>query len=271
LNKDEILLTLDDFILELKYQEKADRTLTKYRADIKRFLESVKHNNDITKNDVMAYKSLVGKLYAPRSINSYIVAINKFLIWSGCEDMKVKKLKMQEKYSINNVPSDADYHRMLRFAKRMGYPEIYMIMKVIKRTGIRISELAFFTVEAVKDSFYIHIRNKGKDRDAVMTQDLARELRKYARDHNITKGPIFTIANATVWRRLHKIAGAAKVSLDKAHAHGFRHLFGKDYIEQCNDVVGLADMLGHSSLETTRIYTRNTNEEKRHKLESMRQ
>jgi len=264
------MLELNDFILELKYQEKADRTLKKYRADIVRFLDSVKHDCDITKDDVMAYKQYIARKYKPRSINSYIVAINKFLKWTGCDDLKVKKLKMQEKYSIDNVASDSDYKRILRYAKKLGYPEMYMLIKTIKSTGIRISELSFFTVEAVKKSFYIHIRNKGKDRDAILKQDLARELRKYCKEYHITTGPIFTISKATIWRRLQKIAGAARVNLDKAHAHSFRHLFGKDYIEQFNDLVGLADLLGHSSLETTRIYTRNTNEEKRIKLESMR-
>lgn len=270
MKKIELLNSIDDFILELKYQEKADKTLYKYRSDIMRFLDSIRHDNQVTKDDVMAYKKFIGSRYKPRSINSYIVAINKFLKWSGCDDLKVKKLKLQEKYSIDNVASDSEYKRILRYSKKMGYYEIYMIIKVIKSTGIRVSELRFFTVEAINKGFYIHIRNKGKDRDAILIQELARELRKYCRDHKITAGPIFTISKSTIWRRLQKIAGAAKVNLDKAHAHSFRHLFGKDYIEQFNDLVGLADLLGHSSLETTRIYTRNTNDEKRAKLESMR-
>ena len=150
---------LDEFILELKYQEKAERTLSKYKADIQKFLDSIQHDGEITKDDVLLFKKSIsdGK-YKPRSINSYIVAVNKFLKWCGNEDMKVKKLKMQQRYSIDNIITLSDYKRLLRFAKKLGHDDIYMIMKIIAGTGIRISELKFFTVEGIK-SFYIHVRN----------------------------------------------------------------------------------------------------------------
>lgn len=265
-------MNLDFFIQELKLQEKAENTLSKYKADITRFLEFITHDRDISKEDVIGYKAFATKKYKPRSVNSYIVAVNKYMKWSGCEDLKVKKLKMQEEYSIENVLSDADYGRMLRWSKKLDFPEMYMIIKTIKQTGVRISELLdFFTVESVKAGFYIPLRNKGKCRDAVMPQKLARELRKYCKDNHIDSGPIFTINKSTIWRRLQRIAGKARVNLDRAHAHSLRHLFGKDYIRDCNnDVVGLADILGHNDLKTTRIYTRSTLEEKRKKLESIK-
>lgn len=262
---------LDEFILELKYQEKAERTLSKYKADILKFLDSIKHDNEITKDDVLLFKKMISEgQYKPRSINSYIVAVNKFLKWCGNEDMKVKKLKMQMKNSIDNIISISDYKRLLRFAKKLNHDDIYMIMKIIATTGIRISELRFFTVEAIKSSFYIHVRNKGKDRDIILTQELARELRKYCKDHNIKSGRIFNLGDLAIWRKLKKIAGAARVNKDKVHAHSFRHLFAKEFISEYNNPLELADILGHSSLETTRIYTRSTNEEKRKKLEQMK-
>lgn len=260
---------LDEFIIELKYQEKADRTLTKYRADVIKFLDFVKHDNHITKDDVLDFKKHISSgQYKPRSINSYIVAVNKFLRWCGNDDLKVKKLKMQQRNSIDDIISFSDYKRLLRFAKKLGSEDIYMIMKIIATTGIRISELKFFTVEGIK-SFYIHVRNKGKDRDIILTQELARELRKYCRDHKIKEGRIFDLSDVTIWRKLKKIAGSARVNKDKVHAHSFRHLFAKEFMAEYNNALELADILGHSSLETTRIYTRSTNEEKRKKLELM--
>lgn len=271
MNKKEMYQVLDEFILELKYQEKAERTLTKYKADIQKFLDSIKHDNEITKADVLLFKKMISEgKYMPRSINSYIVAVNKFLKWCGNEDMKVKKLKMQMKNSIDNIISISDYKRLLRFAKKLSHDDIYMIMKIIATTGIRISELRFFTVESIKSSFYIHVRNKGKDRDIILTQELARELRKYCKDHNIKSGRIFNLGDVAIWRKLKKIAGAARVNKDKVHAHSFRHLFAKEFISEYNNPLELADILGHSSLETTRIYTRSTNEEKRKKIEKMR-
>lgn len=260
---------LIEYILELKYQEKANRTLKKYEADANVFIHSICHDNDITKDDVLNFKKqLIDVDYKPSTINSYIVSTNKFLNYAGLSDLKVKKLKQQQKSSLTNVVSMSDYKRLLRFAKRLGYEDIYMIMKVIATTGIRISELRYFTVESIKN-FYIHVRNKGKDRDIIMTQELARELRKYCRDNHIKYGPIFTTDYKKVWRKLKKIAGKARVNKDKVHAHSFRHLFAKEFMAEYNNALELADILGHSSLETTRLYARTTNEEKRKRIEQI--
>lgn len=270
MNKNQMKFILEEFLIELKLQEKSDRTLRKYRSDIMKFIDSVNHDKDVTKEDVITFKNIIASgLYRPRSINSYIVAVNKFLVWSGNKELKVKKLKMQQRYSIDNIITLSDYKRLLRYAKKLNHNDIYMIMKIIAGTGIRISELKFFTVEGIK-SFYIHVRNKGKDRDVILTQELTRELRKYCKDNRIREGPIFNIADVTIWRKLKKIAGAARVNKEKVHAHSFRHLFAKEFMNVYNNAPELADILGHSSLETTRIYTRSTNEEKRRKLEQMK-
>jgi len=142
-------------------------------------------------------------------------------------------------------------------------------MKILSITGIRISELEYFTVENIQ-KYHFKVFNKGKEREILLTQELARELRKYCRDQHIREGKIFTLSIPTIWRQMKKTAGEAKVSLDKVHPHSFRHLFAKEFMEQYNNVLDLADILGHRSLETTRIYTRSTLDEKRKKLENMR-
>ncbi|XCH78884.1 MAG: tyrosine-type recombinase/integrase [Candidatus Dehalobacter alkaniphilus] len=270
MKKSDLSQKLDEFITELRYQEKADRTLIKYRADVIKFIDSVNHENDVTKDDVLSFKKiLTNSDYEPTSINSYIVAVNKFLRWCGNEEMRVKKLKIQQVNSLDEVISEKDYKRLLRFAKTLGHNDIYMIMKIIATTGIRIGELKYFTVDSI-ETYYINVRNKGKDRVIILTQELARELRKYCRDNRIKEGRIFNLPDQKIWRRMKKVAGAAKVNKSVVHAHSFRHLFAIAFMEKYNNLPDLADILGHSKLETTRIYTRSTNQMKRKNLENLR-
>ena len=159
----------------------------------------------------------------------------------------------------------------------MNQEDTYLIMKILAMTGIRIEELSFFTVENVKTN-YIPVRNKGKERSIIIRQDLAREIRQYCRDKGIKSGAIFfcktkgkMMAKSTIWRRMQKIAGVAKVKKNKVHAHSFRHLFAKMFLGEYNgNIAELADIFGHSSIETTRIYAKTTDEEKRHKLERIK-
>ncbi len=270
MTKEDLKQKLSDFLLQLRLEEKSKRTIDKYHCDILKFIDSINHQGDISKEDVIVFKEkIMESEYKPSSINSFIVAINKFLIWNNLSDLKVKKIKTQQASSLEDVISVTDYARLLRFAKKMNQHEIYMIMKIIATTGIRIGELKYFTVESVK-SYFIHVRNKGKDRDIIMTQELAREIRRYCRDHKITSGKIFNLSEVTIWRRMKKVAGAAKVNKNKVHAHSFRHLFAKEFMDKYNNPLDLADILGHNSLETTRVYTRSTNEEKRRKMENMK-
>ena len=143
-------------------------------------------------------------------------------------------------------------------------------------TGIRISELKYFTVESIKSN-YIVAFNKGKERNIIVRQDLARELRKYCRENNIKEGFIFRgekknkmPVESTIWRQMKKVAGASRVNKNKVHAHSFRHLFAQVFLNEYSDnITELADILGHNSLETTRLYTRSSNAQKKSKLEKM--
>ena len=143
-------------------------------------------------------------------------------------------------------------------------------------TGIRISELKYFTIENLKTN-YINVFNKGKERKIILRQDLIRELRKYSRDKHIKDGYIFRgkiqkqmPAESTIWRQMKKVAGMARVNKKKVHAHSFRHLFAQVFLEQYpNEITELADLLGHNSLETTRLYTRTSANQKRNKLEQL--
>lgn len=279
MNKTELKERLPLFIMEQSEEEKSQNTLKKYKHNIELFIDWLSDDADVDKTIVIDFKRhlLEDLHFRTNTINNYIISVNKFLYWCGIQDCKVKQLKKQHAASNSEILSLTDYKRLLRFAKRMNQEDTYLIMKILAMTGIRIEELSFFTVENMKSN-YIHVRNKGKERSIIIRQDLAREIRAFCRDKGIREGIIFSckikgkmMAKSTIWRRMKKIASVAKVRKNKVHAHSFRHLFAKMFLEEYNgSIAELADILGHNSLETTRIYAKTTDEEKRRKLERIK-
>lgn len=278
MRKADLIPKLDEWILEQKYQEYAQSTLNQYRANVQKFIDWLPEDEEITKDTMLKYKMHLGEIAgSTSSINTWIVEVNKFLKWLDQKDLCLKKIKMQSKQSNEEVLSIADYKRLLRFAKRNGDHQLYYIMKILAMTGIRISELRYFKVENLKSN-YINAFNKGKERTIIVRQDLMRELKKYAREQGIKDGFLFPstvvdgqMVNAsTIWRRMKKIAGLARVRKSKVHAHSFRHLFAQVFLNTySNNITELADILGHNSLDTTRLYTRTSDSQKREKLEHM--
>ena len=279
MTKDELLSKLDEWILEQKLQEYAPSTLTQYKANVLKFINWLPEDAVITKETMLDYKIYLGEIAgSTESINVWIVTINKFLKWLDLKDLTVKKIKMQSKQSNEEVLSLADYKRLLRFAKRLGKHQLYLIMKILAMTGIRISELRYFKVENL-GSNYIKAFNKGKERTIIVRQDLMREIKHYCRDHHIKEGYIFEspkikgqmVNVSTIWKQMKMVAGASRVKKSKVHAHSFRHLFAQVYLDTYPDnITELADILGHNSLETTRLYTRTSDAQKRSKMERMK-
>lgn len=269
---------LEKYLDELRQNEKAASTIGKYRRDIEKFLDFIgEDNRQIIKDDVINYKAHLSEAYKTASVNSYLIALNKYLEWIGAGDLKTHVIRQQQRNSLDNVMSRTDYDRVLRHAKKLDKTKIYYVMRTLAASGIRIEELKFITVEAVtKGRGCIEVNNKGKIRGIVIPPDLCKELRKYCKDNNIASGTIFhnrektgLIDKSYLWREMKHIAGQARVNKSKVHAHSFRHLFAKTYMEANGNVVELADLLGHSSLETTRIYTRSSSKEKRDKVSKL--
>lgn len=278
MRKKDLIPKLDEWILEQKYQEYAQSTLNQYKANVKKFIDWLPEDEEITKDTMLRYKMHIGDIAgSTSSINVWIVEVNKFLKWLDLKDLTIKKIKMQSKQSNEEVLSISDYKRLLRFAKRQDKHQLYHIMKILAMTGIRISELKYFKVESLKSN-YIKVFNKGKERTIIVRQDLMRDLKRYARDQGIKEGFLFPSAiikgkmvNAsTIWRQMKKVAGSARVKKSKVHAHSFRHLFAQVFLNTySNNITELADILGHNSLDTTRLYTRTSDAQKRAKLEHM--
>jgi integrase len=279
MTKKELLIKLDEWIIEQKYQEYSENTLKQYKANVLKFIDWLPEDAElITKDITLAYKEYITSLSNnTNSINTWIVELNKFLKWLDREDLKIKKIKVQNKYSTEDVLSRVDYARLLRYSKKIGLSQLHMIMKILAMTGIRISELKDFKVENI-NSNYIKTFNKGKERTIILRQELARELRKYCRDNKIKEGYIFKGKvegkmphQSTIWRQMKKCAGACRVNKKKVHAHSFRHLFAQIYLEAYPDnITEVADILGHNSLETTRRYTRTSDKQKRDKLDKLK-
>lgn len=291
MKKSEIKEKIKPYLLEEKLDEKAERTQKQYQRVITMFVNSFK-NEEITKNDLMEFKSYLIDNYKPKTVSNYIVIVNKFIkyleITSKDEDFDFEKLrkyyskktlkniKVQQKNSLDEVLEPEDLKRMLRMAKKKDY-EMYLIIKIFSYTGIRAGELEFFTVENLASN-YIEVRNKGKIREIILRQDLRKELLEYCKDKNITSGYIFRgkragtmLHHTTIYNRLKKIAGMCRgIKIDKVHPHSFRHLFAIKFMQDGGDISELKDILGHASIDTTSIYTRTTLKMKRKRLEKMK-
>lgn len=270
---------LNEFKINHIEAEYSQRTIQQYESDVIKFINWLPNSFDLTKTLLIDFKRHLGENYQTNSINKTIVIVNKFLKYIGREDLKLKKKKVQQKTSIDDPIWDQEHKRMLRFAKKLGMDDMYLIMKIFAYTGIRVEELKEFTVENIlQRSFTIKTFNKGKERTIILRNDLSREIKKYCKDNNIKTGYIFRspvqsdkmLNLSTIWRRLKKIAGQARINKGKIHPHAWRHLFAKAAKEIGMELDEIADILGHGKIETTRIYTMTSNIEKKRKLEKIK-
>ena len=285
---------IEEYLLEEQEDEKAKNTLIHYRHIINMFVSSLP-DDEITKVDFMRFKEKMLEKYKPKTVSNYITIVNKFIKYvemsmdESIQDfdfnrMKkyyskqtLKNIKIQQEASLKEVLEPIDLKRMLRMAKKLEEWDLYYIMKVIAYTGVRAEELKIFTVENL-ESNYIKVKNKGKIRNVIVPQDLRRDLLKYCKTAGIATGYIFPgkksgtmLHSTTIYKRLKKLAGQCRgVKKAKVHAHSFRHLFAIKYMEEYGNISELADILGHSSIETTRIYTRTTDKMKRERMERMK-
>lgn len=279
ISKDDLQSGIENFIKGKRYDEKAEKTLKQYTRVLNDFSKWLPNEEIITKEIIIDYKHYLKDCkFKTVSINNKITIVNAYLKKMEREKMCVDLVKMQKKHTLDDILDEIDYKRLLKWAKKTGRNDMEMMMRALSGTGARIAELKFFTVEAIYESSYINVSNKAKERNLILTNELRRTLKKYCKDNHIKEGYIFkgkvdpckAASEATIWRDLQKIAGLAKVNKKKVHAHSFRHLFSLRWIANGGSVTQLADILGHSSIATTQIYTRTTREELKKTLENMR-
>lgn len=270
LTEDAIRAFQDDLILE----EKSGATLEKYLRDIRAF-SAFAGERSVTKELVMAYKqSLLERGYAVRSINSMLASINGFLDFLGWQDCKVKSLKLQNPVycAEEKELTKAEYLRLLAAAEK--HPRLRLILETICGTGIRVSELRYFTVEGVQCG-EISVRCKSKTRTILLPGKLRRLLLAYAKKSGIRSGEIFVtrsgkpLNRSNIWAQMKALCEKAGVKASKVFPHNLRKLFARTFYGVEKDIAKLADILGHSSINTTRIYIMTTGVEHRRKIERL--
>ena len=274
LNKSDLEEYLVEYEETLILEEFAENTIYKYVRNAKWFVETyVKDDEYLNKHHVLEFKKDLEENYtSAKTINNYITTINRFLHYCDLGELVVKKVKTQSENVINDRIYNHEYKRMLRRAKRIGRMDIYFIMRLMAETGIRVSERKYVTVEAInRSSLDFRVKNKGKWRTVPIPQALARDLRKYAKEKGIEEGRIITEEYRNIYNVLKSIAGHTKIKKGKVTPHSFRHYFGFRYIEINGEsgLTQLADIMGHVSLETTRVYTRGTSRDLRKMMERM--
>lgn len=265
-----------EFSAHLKNEEKSQNTTEKYLRDVRMFAAHFR-DTEITKEMVIAYKSkLLAKHYAVRSVNSMLASLNSLFTFLGWSDCKVKSMKLQRQIYCPEEKelTKAEYLRLVNTAKRKGKERLNLILQTICGTGIRVSELEYITVEAAKSGKAV-VALKGKTRSVFLVKELQKKLLRYATEQNISSGTIFITRNGkplsrtNIWREMKGLCQEAGVHPQKVFPHNLRHLFARVFYGIEKDLAKLADILGHSSINTTRIYIISTGSEHRKRMENM--
>lgn len=252
---------INNFRIYLYEEERSDNTIEKYMRDIRFFREWLQ-DKSIDKSIVIEYKKELCERYAIKSVNSMLSSINAFFVFMGWYDLKVKTLKIQRRIFADKSKelSKSDYERLLIAAKNKKNERLYYLMQTIAGTGLRVSEIKYVTCEAVRQGQAV-INCKGKIRQIFLPKKLCQMLKKYVKSQNIKSGSVFVTRSGrpldryAIWKMLKDLCESAGVSKDKVFPHNFRHLFARTFYSLQKDIVRLADILGHSSVETTRLYT----------------
>ncbi len=268
---------LDEFEKNLREEEYRAATTEKYLRELRMFQRWL-GGRAVDKGIAGEFKAYLQKGdYAPCTVNSKLSALNAFFRFAGWEECRLKFLRIQKKMFRNQSKelSRAEYERLLKAARAMGKEKLALLMESICGTGIRVSEVSYITVEAARQG-RAEVNLKGKIRVIFLPERLCHKLLRYAGEQQINSGGIFLTGNGKkisrkqIWRDMKALCKSAEVEETKAFPHNLRHLFATVFYKVNGDIVQLADMLGHSSIETTRIYLQTTEEEHRRCLESMK-
>jgi len=268
---------ISDFRSHLRLEERSEATIEKYVRDV-RGLMIYLQGMEITKELLLNYKQhLIDRKYAARSINSMIASVNSFFTCMEWYDMRIKQMRLQRQiYCPEEKELTRDeYERMIRTADKKKNERLKLMIETLCGTGIRVSELKFITVGSLK-SGEAQVTCKGKTRTVFIVRKLKQMLTAYCKNHGITEGVIFRTRNGrpvnriTVWREMKSLCRESSVNPAKVFPHNLRHLFARTFNKIENDISKLADVLGHSNINTTRIYIISTGREHRRKMEQMR-
>lgn len=265
---------IDEFRLRLEEEEKSSATIDKYIRDVRTFFAYAGVAESINKTTMIAYKEYLITKYAAASVNSMLTSVNIFLKEMNWHDCVVKILKIQQEAfrAKERDLTKEEYYQLVRTAERKGNIRLSLIMQTIGSTGIRISELKYITVAAINLG-YASVCSKGKRRTVLLPEALCQKLKHYVREKKIQRGSVFVIRTgknvdrSNVCHEMKALGREAGVMKKKIFPHNLRHLFALTYYRAKKDISHLADLLGHSNINTTRIYTLVSGEEQAKQIE----
>ena len=275
------MLRLDKTVLVRDYEnylveeERSRNTITKYMRDLKSYFIFLQ-GEAVTKESLVCWKEKLTQTYLPASVNSMLAAVNGFLEWAGYPQYRVKPLKIQREIFTKPEKelSKEEYIRLVKAAEEKQNCRLALILQTICATGIRVSELQFITLETARTGRTV-VDCKGKKRTVFLPGALSRALQEYCREHGIKEGVVFRTKNrkpldrSNIWRDMKNLCCSAGVEPEKVFPHNLRHLFARTYYHMEKDLSRLADLLGHSNVTTTRIYTMESGLEHAKQVERM--
>ena len=267
---------IEKFKNHLILEERSRATIEKYIRDVKAFAVFV-NGAELSKEIVISYKKYLQENYAVRSVNSMLASLNSLFAFLGWHELKVKSIKLQQQIYCPEEKelTKAEYIRLCRAAEKKHNKRLNLILQTICGTGIRVSELKSISVEAVKRG-EANVSSKAKTRSVFIVKELQKKLLRYAAEQGIKSGMIFVtrtgkpISRTNIWREMKNLCEEANVNPQKVFPHNLRHLFARVFYSIEKDIAKLADILGHSSINTTRIYIISTGTEHRMRMENMR-
>lgn len=264
---------LEEFRGCLLRQERGTRTVEKYLRDAQAFYSFLPEGKQVDKEAVIRYKAYLTETYKAASTNSMLVAINRLLGFLGWQDCQVKLLRIQRANfrEAKKELTKTEYQQLLSAACRKKNERLCLLMQTLCSTGLRVSEHRFVTAEALRCGV-ARVRNKGKERIVLLPPELVTRLLAYCKSKGVDSGAVFVtrsgrpMERTNIWADMKRLCAEAGVEPGKVYPHNLRHLFALTYYRQQGDVIGLADVLGHSSVETTRIYTTTSGEEQKRRV-----
>lgn len=266
---------LEDYVVYLKQMERSTNTISKYVRDLRSFISHLS-GAVLDKEEVMKWKKYLIDTYAPASVNSMLAAVNSFFDWADCSAYKVKPLKIQREIFLSQEKelTQKEYMRLVHAAEQKHNRRLSLLLQTICSTGIRVSELKYITVAAMQTGRAV-VDCKGKNRTVFLPTKLCHALRCYCKMQGIESGVIFCtkagipLDRSNIWRDMKNLCESANVEQGKVFPHNLRHLFARTYYSLEKDLSRLADILGHSSVNTTRIYTMESGLEHARQLNKM--
>ena len=267
---------IEEYMTHLEWEEKSPATRSQYRRDIEAFFRWTP-GGEVTKEQVIDYKGHLREVYQPASVNAKLAAINGFFAFLGRHDLRVKQLKIQRQAfcSRERELSKTEYLRLVRTAEARHSDRLSLMIQTICATGIRVSELHSITAEAVERGEAV-IQLKGKTRVILLSGKLRKKLQRYLHRRGVKSGLAFVtrtgrpLDRSSIWRMMKSLCAEAGVESSKVFPHNLRHLFARCFYAIDRDLAKLADILGHSNINTTRIYIISSGREHRQRMDALR-